>query len=407
MNEKQIASGLELLHGEFGKDKIKSCIAAVQKFKVEIPGWIFGDFGGGRFAEYMPPGYARNIFEKLDDASVVNNLTGATECVAVHVLWDFSDDGINGSYKIAQQVSETIQERGLKIGSISPTYFLKGSYRGSLAADEIETRKRYIEQTIFAGKIARDFGVGLVTLWLPDGSQYPGQMDMRRAMHHLRGALEEIYSQLDDNVRLLIEYKLFEPGTYSTVLSDWGSAYMMAKSLGGRAGVLVDLGHHPHATNIEQIVARLIEDGMRCGFHFNTRYAADDDHAVEPNTQIARIFHELVQGDVVSNEDPCKNWDYMIDQCSSRENRIHAILHSVDTLQQALVRALLVDNDRLMQYQQADEIILANRVFNDALVNADVRPIVAAARLEKNLPLNPLTAYVESGYQEKIVQKRK
>lgn len=406
MNEKQIFAGLELLESEFGKEKVKKSIHAVMKFQVEIPGWIFGDFGGGRFAEYSPPGCARNIYEKLDDAAFVNKLNGATECVATHVLWDFSEDGVTGSYKIAESVCDAAKERGLKIGSVSPTYFLKGSYRGSLAADERETRERYIGQTVLAGKIAKDFGGNLVTLWLPDGSQYPGQVDMRRAMHHLRGALEEVYTQLDDNVRLLIEYKLFEPGTYSTVLSDWGSAYMMAKNLGSRAGVLVDLGHHPHATNIEQIVARLIDDGMRCGFHFNTRYAADDDHAVEPNNQIARIFYELAQGDVVINDDPVKNWDYMIDQCSSRENRMHAILHSVDTLQHALAGALLVDNDRLMKYQQADEIILANRVFNDALVNADVRPIVAAARLEKNLPLNPLTAYVESGYQNKIVNER-
>ncbi|MBD3287357.1 TIM barrel protein, partial [candidate division KSB1 bacterium] len=226
MNEKMISTGLELLEAEFGKDKVKKCIAAVCKFKIEIPGWIFGEFGGGRFAGYMPPACARNIYEKLDDAAFVNKLTRATDSVAMHVLWDFSNDEVSGSYKIARQVNDAAQERGLKVGSISPTYFLKGSYRGSLSADEAETRQRYIEQTVLAGEIARDYGIGLVTLWLPDGSQYPGQANLQRAMRNLRTALDEIHRQMDKNVRLLIEYKLFEPGTYSTVLSDWGSAYM-------------------------------------------------------------------------------------------------------------------------------------------------------------------------------------
>ena len=406
MTEKLIRTGIELLELEFGKERVQNGIDAIKKFDVEIPSWIFGDFGGGRFAGYLPPGAARNISEKLDDASLINKLTGAASHLATHVLWDMTDDGFTGSIKMAEQVFNLAMERGLKLGSISPTYFLRGSQRGSLSAIEKRTVDRYIEQTILAGKIAQQLGNRLLTLWLPDGSIYPGQVELRKAYAILKQSLTVIYPQIPSDVTILIEYKVFEPGTYSTVLSDWGSAYLLAKNLGPNVGVLVDLGHHHHGTNIEQIVARLVEEDMRCGFHFNTRYAADDDHAVESNPEMARIFYELVCGDVVVNQNPTQNWAYMIDQCSGRENRIHAILHSIDSLQLSLAKAMLVDQKRLADYQKKDEIILANRLFNDALLHADVRPMVAVARLEKNLPIDPIFAYVESRYQEKIEKER-
>jgi L-rhamnose isomerase/sugar isomerase len=175
---------------------------------------------------------------------------------------------------------------------------------------------------------------------------------------------------------------------------------------GYNAGVLVDLGHHHHSVNIEQIIAGLISKNMYCGFHFNTRYAADDDHAVEPNPEMARIFYELVSGNVINNQDNSKNWAYMVDQCSSRENRILALLHSIDSLQISLAKAILLDREKLEIYQKNDQIILANRYLNAALLNADVRPILAAARAEKNLPINPVESYLASGYQKKIEQER-
>jgi len=180
----------------------------------------------------------------------------------------------------------------------------------------------------------------------------------------------------------------------------------LAKDMGPNAGVLVDLGHHFHSANIAQIVARLIDDGIYGGFHFNTRYAADDDHSVEPNAEMARIFYQLVQGEVICNPVENKNWAYMIDQCSGRENRMHAIIHSVDSLQYSLAKASLVDPEKLSIYQQEDEVILANRLFNDALLNADVRPIVMQARMEKDLPADPIAAYIDSGYQVKIENER-
>ncbi|MBS7614914.1 L-rhamnose isomerase [Candidatus Bathyarchaeota archaeon] len=380
----------------------------ISKFTVEIPSWIFGAFGGGRFSGYVPPGAARNVFEKFNDAAIVNKLTGATPKVSIHLGWDDPDrapfDEIEAdSFK---KLRDYAQSLGLGIGTVSPTYFLEGTHYGSLSAYNEKTRRRLIEHTLVAAEVAEKYATKILTLWLPDGSLYPGQVDLRTAERNLQNSLKEIYSRTPESVKMLIEYKLFEPGTYHTVISDVSVAWTLAKSLGERAGVIIDLGHHPHGTNIEHIVARLIENRIRGGFHFNVRYAADDDHAVEPNIQVFRIFHELATGNVIDNPDREKNWTYVIDQCSSLENRIHAVLHSVDSLTVSYAKALCVDEERLRKYQSSNEIILANRTLLDAFLT-DVRPIICMARLEKGLPADPVEAYVESGYQKKINEERK
>ena len=407
VTKRMIKSGLDALNQEFGERRVRAAIAAVKKFQVEMPSWVFGKFGGGRFGDYMPPGPALSIEQKLDDAAVVNKLTGATSRIATQILWDFSADGMTGSYRIAKRVKEQALKRGLDLGAINPTYFLRGSHRGSLSSDDAETRERYIEQTLLGGKIAKRLGNKLLALWLPDGSGYPGQRDLQRAYENVVACMKEARAKIPGDVRMLIEYKVFEPGTYSTTIPDWGAAAQIARQVGGNTGVLVDLGHHYHGTNIEQIVGMLIAAGVPSGFHFNTRYAADDDHAVEPNPTMARIFYELVKGDAIFSRDKKRNWAYMIDQCSSRENRIHALIHSVDSLQVSLARAMLLDSRQLQRYQDKDEIILANRFANNALLLANVRPILWQARIEKDLPLDPVQAYVESGYQKKIDSPRR
>ena len=403
MNEKNIALGIEYLQTEFGKETVEMAVENVARLKVEIPSWIFGDFGGGRFGEYMPPGCARNIYEKLDDAAFVSKITGSVESVAVHTLWDLSDDGMEGSETVAESVYQAAKERNLKLGSVNPTYFLKGSHKGSLSSEIESVRNRYIDQTILSSELAEKYGSKVVAIWLPDGSNYPGQVELRSVISNTQNSLIKIAEQISNNVKVLVEYKLFEPGTYSTVLSDWGSAFLMAQVFGENGGVLVDMGHHPLATNIEQIVARLLNAGVKGGFHFNTRYAADDDHSVEPNGEMARIFYELFTSEVLFGEN---KWEFMVDQCSSRENRIHALIHTLDSLQLSLAKASIVDRDLLKKYQDEDEMILSNRLFNDALLNADVRPIVAQARLENNLPISPIEEYIESKYQSKIENER-
>lgn len=405
--EKWIEKGIEQLKEEFGEDLVEKALNFVKNFEVEIPSWVFGNFGGGRFGSYTPPGFARNIYEKIDDASFVHKLTGATPRLATHILWDFSNDGIFPDIKIVENVYNYVKEKNISLGAISPTYFLVGSHRGSFTSIDKEIRKRYIEQTIFGAEIAKKYANKLLTLWFPDGSLYPGEIDLKRNYERMKLSLIECYEKISKDVKILIEYKLFEPGTYSTTIPDWGTSYILAKSLGKNAGVLIDLGHHPHGVNIEQIVATLIAEDIYGGFHFNTRYSADDDLSVEPNLQMARIFYELVKGNVICNKDEEKNWAYMIDQACSRENRFHSILNSIDSLQISLARSILVNSEKIEKFQKDDEIILANREFNKAISLCDVRPIVYKARLEKGLPYDPLKAYIESGYQKKIEEERK
>ena len=404
-----IASRYDLLSKDLAKkgidvDEVKEKVSG---FAVEVPSWIFGVFGGGRFSGYVPPGAARNVFEKLKDAALAHKLTGATPKVSINVGWDDPDkapfDEIKAdSFKGLREYAERLD---LGIGTVSPMYFLEGTHFGSLSARSPETRSRLIQHSLTAAQIASRYGTGILTVWFPDGSLYPGQVNIRVAERNLKESLEQIYRRMPESVRVLIEYKLFEPGTYHTVISDASVASDLAASLGSRAGVLVDLGHHPHGVNVEQIVARLLEKEMFCGVHFNTRYAADDDHAVEPNMQLFRIFHELAAGGVIGNANPDKDWVYIIDQCSALENRIHAVLHSVDSLMISYAKALVVDDEELRENQNQNEIILANRTLLDAFLT-DVRPIVYMARLEKGLPVDPVEAYVESGYQQRIESER-
>jgi len=379
----------------------------VSKFTVEVPSWIFGPFGGGRFSGYTSPGAARNVFEKFDDAATIHRLTGATPKVSIHVGWDDPDEASFDKIQFSSfgKLREYAENLGLAIGAVNPTCFLEGTHYGSLSASNPETRKRFISHTLVSAEVAAKYATGVLALWVPDGSIYPGQVNMRATQKNLRDSLKEIYHKMPESVLMLIEYKLFEPGTYHTVISDVSVASSLAKSLGDRAGVTVDLGHHPHGVNVEYIVASLIENEMPAGLHFNTRYAADDDHSVEPNIQVFRIFHELVTGRVIGNPDPRKNWSYIIDQCSALENRMHAVLHSVDSLMISYAKALIVDEERLGKYQNENEIIMANRTLIDAFLT-DVRPIVQMARLEKELPIDPIRAYVKSGYQERIEKKR-
>jgi len=275
--EKWVENGIRQLEGEFGKERVKKAIECVKNFEVEVPSWVFGSFGGGRFGNYTPPAPARNIFEKIDDASFVHKLTGSSPRIATHILWDFSENGIDVNYKIVERVYEYAKEKSISLGAINPTYFLKGSHRGSFTSPEREIRKRYIEQTVIGAEIAKKFGNKLLTLWFPDGSLYPGQIELRENYERMKESLIESYKMIPKDIKILIEYKLFEPGTYSTTIPDWGTSYLLAKSLGENAGVLIDLGHHPHGVNVEQIVAILISENVYGGFHFNTRYAADDD----------------------------------------------------------------------------------------------------------------------------------
>jgi L-rhamnose isomerase/sugar isomerase len=407
--DKQVEQGYHVLADRLAESGIDvdAVKERVKAFEVEVPSWVFGPFGGGRFGDYMPPGAARDFRAKLRDAALVHKLTGAAPRVAIHGGWDMPEDVAFDDIK-PEHFAETRDyaiEQGVDFGAVNPTLFLKGTHYGSLSSAIPEVRRAIIEHCKVCCEVAVRYAHNLVTYWLPDGSNYPGQRDLWGQEKLTRDALREIYDDSPDETIHLIEYKVFEPGTYSTVIPDAGTATDIADSLGDRAGVLVDMGHHWHGTNIAQIVARLIGTGRRGGFHFNTRYSADDDHAVEPNIAMYAIFCELARGGVVCADDPARNWAYMIDQCSSLENRIHAVLHSIDSLMVSLAKALVVDRTRLAEFQAEQDIIRANRVFLDAFLT-DVRPVLYVARLERGLPLDPVEAYVAGGYQERIEKER-
>ncbi|MEM2915738.1 MAG: L-rhamnose isomerase, partial [Candidatus Bathyarchaeia archaeon] len=229
----------------------------IKQFTVEVPSWVFGPFAGGRFSGYLAPGAARNVFEKFDDAAFVHKLTGATPKVHIHVGLDDPDsarfDEINvDSFK---KLKDYALKLGLDIGAVNPTYFLEGTHFGSLSANDSKTRRRFINHSLTSAEIAAKYGSKLLSLWFPDGSLYPGQVNMRVAERNIKNSLLEIYQNMPKSVRLLIEYKLFEPGTYHTVISDYCVASDLARSLGERAGVLIDLGHHAYGINVEHIVA--------------------------------------------------------------------------------------------------------------------------------------------------------
>lgn len=409
VNEKRVREHYRILGDQLAENgiEIDTVKEQVKAFTVEVPSWVFGEFGGGRFGDYMPAGAAPDRFSKIQDAAFVHELTGAAPCVAIHTGWDMPEDVDFSDITVEDfdELADFAEDQGVSLGAVNPTLFLRGTHHGSLTSPIPEVRSQLIDHCIVSAQIADKHADGLVTYWLPDGTNYPGQRDLWEQEELARDALCTIYEQSPDTVTHLLEYKLFEPGTYSTVVSDAGCATEIADEMGERAGVLVDMGHHAHGVNVAQIVARLIGTGRLGGFHFNTRYAADDDHSVEPNIAMYAIFAELVKGGVVCADDAADNWAYMIDQCSSLENRIHAVLHSIDSLQVSLARALILDRTALAGRQSKQDIIQANRIFLDAFLT-DVRPILYMARMEQDLPLDPVDAYQASGYQEKIEEER-
>lgn len=406
-------SGLDYLRASFGDDAVERAIDCTGRFTVEVPGWqLWAGFGGGgRFEGGGTGGVARNTAEIAEDIGLIHRLTDSTPTVGQHILWFFSKDGIEGDYGLARKVGEELAAHGLRMGSISPTYFLAGSEDGSLTSQNPAIRERYIAQTVLGAEIAAGLSNGLLSLWFPDGTNYPGQRFLQDKIGLLRDSLAAFWDRLSERTRntldsVLVEYKVFEPGTYSTTVPEWGTSRELSRLMGDKGGVLVDMGHHHHGTNIEQIVGTLIAFGVRGGFHFNTRYAADDDHSVQADYAMAMIFFELLAGNVVFNPDPSANWIYALDQMARSEQRIPSVLKSVDALKRSIARAALVDIEELKQRQASIDMIGANVSFERALLHADTGPIVMESYVRKGLHPVPLDAYCESGYQTVIEKKR-
>ncbi|CAL9346473.1 Xylose isomerase [Streptomyces sp. enrichment culture] len=368
--------------------------AALKTQAVETPSWAYGN-SGTRFKVFAQAGVPRTPFEKLDDAAKVHEFTGVAPTVALHIPWDEVDD-----YAALAKYAE---ERGVKVGAVNSNTFQDDAYKlGSVCHPDAAVRRKAVDHLLECVDIMDATGSRDLKLWFADGTNYPGQDDIRARQDRLAEALAEVYGRLGDGQRMLLEYKLFEPAFYTTDVPDWGTAYAHCLALGPKAQVVVDTGHHAPGTNIEFIVATLLRAGRLGGFDFNSRFYADDDlmvGAADP-FQLFRIMYEVVRGGGFTPEVA-----FMLDQCHNIEAKIPAIIRSVMNVQEATAKALLVDREALDAAQASGDVLEANAVLMDAY-NTDVRPLLREVREEMGLDPEPLEAYKASGWAERIVAER-
>jgi L-rhamnose isomerase/sugar isomerase len=362
--------------------------------RIETPSWGYGN-SGTRFKVFPQPGIPRDPFEKISDASEVHRLTGICPSVAIHIPWDRVD-----GYEELKHHADSL---GMKIGAVNPNLFQEEDYSlGSVCHPNAGVRRKATDHLIECVEIGREVGSDVLSLWFADGTNYAGQdsfIDRRRRMHE---CLAETYEAMPDNMRMLLEYKPFEPAFYHTDLPDWGAALTMCQKLGERAEVLVDLGHHLQGTNIEHIVALLLDEGRLGGFHFNNRKYADDDlivGSVNP-FELFLIYAELVEAEESTRI------DYMIDQAHNIEAKMEAMILSVTNLQEAYAKALLVDRHALGEARHSGDILRAHRLLLDAYAT-DVRPLCAKVREDLGASADPIASFRQGGYLERVVEERK
>ena len=372
----------------------------LRRLEIETPSWGYGN-SGTRFHVYPWPGAARDAYERISDAALVHKLTGCCPSVAIHIPWDRVDDW--------DDLRTYADERGLRIGAVNPNLFGDDAYRlGSLASPDPGVRRRALDHCLECVSIAERVGSSVLSLWLADGTNYPGQDDLRGRFERLLGSLTELYSALAPGMRLLVEYKFFEPSFYSTDLPDWGTAALVCGRLGPRAQVLVDTGHHPQGTNVEQIVAVLLAEGLLGGFHFNNRKYADDDliaGSIDP-FELFRIMREIAAARLDPRTAPTADAiAFMIDQSHNVEGKIGAMIQSVMNIQTAYAKALRVDAERLSAAQQEGDVLGAHRVLLDAF-ETDVRPLLARLRSERGLDADPVEAFRAGGYGDRLARER-
>ena len=367
---------------------VEAVKTALKNQKIETASWAFAN-SGTRFKAFSHPGAATTTRQKLDDAAIVHKLTGVAPSVALHIPWDRPEDNDYRAMK------EYAQAKGIQIGAINSNVFQDNAYKlGSVSNPNPATRQLALDHVLECCEIMTKTDSDILKLWFADGTNYPGQDSLRGRKHLMEAALQTIYKHLPANSRMLLEYKFYEPAFYSTDVPDWGTSYGMCLKLGERAQVVVDLGHHAQATNIEQIVSFLLDEGKLGGFDYNDRKYGDDDLIVASINpyQLFLIYHELVSAEysdhrVASNN--ARQVAYMLDQCHNIEGKIGAIIYSVMNCQELYAKALLVERERLAQAQAAGEVLEAHRILTDAY-RVDVRPLLAQVREEMGVATDPL-----------------
>jgi L-rhamnose isomerase/sugar isomerase len=368
----------------------------LEQQEIELPSWAFGN-SGTRFRVFGQPGVPRDPFEKVADAAKVHELTGLAPRVALHIPWDEVEDFAT--------LRKHAEDLGVALGTINSNTFQDEAYKlGSLAHRDPAVRRKAVDHHLRCIEIMGETGSRDLKIWLADGTNYPGQDDMRSRQDRLADSLAEVYAGIGPEQRLVLEYKIFEPAFYHTDVPDWGTSYAQVSALGDRASVCLDTGHHAPSTNIEFIVMQLLRLGKLGSFDFNSRFYADDDlivGAADP-FQLFRILVEVIRGGGYGRDSGVA---FMLDQCHNVERKIPGQIRSVLNVQEMTARALLVDAKALEAAQQAGDVLAAHGFFMDAF-STDVRPDLAAWRESRGLPADPMRAYAESGYQDRIDAER-
>ena len=371
-------------------------VAALRAQRIELPSWAFGN-SGTRFKVFAQQGVPRSPYEKVADAAQVHRFTGVAPSVALHIPWDRVDDYAD----LARHAAAV----GVSLGTINSNVFQDDDYMlGSVCNPDPRVRRKALDHLLACVDVMDATGSRDLKLWFSDGTNYPGQDDIRARQDRLAESLAAVHSRLGPDQRMLLEYKLFEPSFYTMDVPDWGTAYIHCVAAGPKAKVVVDTGHHAPGTNIEFIVASLLRADRLGGFDFNSRFYADDDLMVGSADpfQLFRIMHEVAGADALK---PAAGVAFMLDQCHNIEPKIPAQIRSVMNVQEATAKALLVDADALGQAQAGGDVLGANAVLMDAY-NTDVRPLLAEVRAGIGLDPDPLAAYARSGYGERIVAER-
>jgi L-rhamnose isomerase/sugar isomerase len=373
---------------------------ALDSFQIELPSWGFANTGT-RFGKFLQPAAAATIEEKFSDAGEVHRLTGVCPTIALHVLWDLPE-GVGG----IANIRALAEKYRVHPGSINPNLFQDQIYKhGSVGNPDAAARAAARAHLADSAEIAKRLDCRDVSLWFADGSNYPGTANIRQRRKWFEESLGELHERLAPNQRMLVEYKPFEPAFYHTDIADWGMAMLLAKKAGPKAKVLVDTGHHYQGQNIEQIAAWLLADGMLGGFHFNDRRYADDDltlGSIDPY-QIFRIFHEIFHFEWETGERA--DVAYMIDQSHNLKGKIEAMIQTVTTAQELYAKAAIVDHEKLAKAQAKSALVDAEMCLKEAF-STDVRPAIREWARSHGLPEDPMEAFRQSGYLERITEER-
>ncbi len=371
-------------------------LSVLERQAIELPSWAFGN-SGTRFRVFGTPGTPRTPEEKIADAAQVHKVTGLAPSVALHIPWDRVDD--------FTALKAFARDHGVELGTVNSNTFQDEDYKfGSLAASDPAVRQKAIDHHFECIDVMHQTGSRDLKIWLADGTNYPGQDDIRRRQDALAESLATIYERIGDTQRLVLEYKFFEPAFYHTDVPDWGTSYAQVSALGERALVCLDTGHHAPGTNIEFIVAQLLRLGKLGSFDFNSRFYADDDLIVGSADpfQLFRILAEVIRGGGMDVDSPVA---FMLDQCHNIEAKIPGQIRSVLNVQEMTARALLIDRDALATAQRENDVLGANAIYMDAFYT-DVRPDLASWRESRGLPADPMRAFAASGYLTAIAEDR-